>query len=200
MQIDVLPVVLPVPKGDGGQPHYVRRRKGTLEPYRPLEAYGSLFAEFAGVQTPQDVLTFIRQFGPLTAAGLNEANGELVEGVLANAAAMREVLAYGAGSRDEKLFVVASQTSVFAELEVTLAFDRTDNALALKFAPGSLLDAIWFQSVQKLLSGTVVRHCRQCGRPFEAGPGTRRRLDAKFCCEEHKILFHSHKRSVHKSR
>lgn len=37
--------------------------------------------------------------------------------------------------------------------------------------------------------------CRNCGRLFEAGPQTGRRADAAFCCDEHRIVYHSRART-----
>ena len=44
----------------------------------------------------------------------------------------------------------------------------------------------------------VVRQCRHCGEWFEAGPGTRLRADAEFCCGEHKVRHFSLQRSRRK--
>jgi hypothetical protein len=42
--------------------------------------------------------------------------------------------------------------------------------------------------------------CPQCGTKFKTGYGTGRRLDAKFCCDEHSALWNSRARSkTHRS-
>lgn len=38
--------------------------------------------------------------------------------------------------------------------------------------------------------------CRLCKIPFQAGIGTGRRYDAKFCSEQHKNEFHSGRRKT----
>jgi len=48
---------------------YVRRRGGELALYRPLEVFDALFAVFANLRTPGDVLFFTERFGPLTRDG-----------------------------------------------------------------------------------------------------------------------------------
>ena len=58
-----------------------------------------------------------------------------------------------------------------------------------------LLDALWLQLGQALTVSAKIRQCEHCGNWFEAGRGTGRRLDAKFCSDEHRIAFNSLKRS-----
>jgi len=188
-------MVLPGPEGKAHKALYVVGADDDLTPYRPLEAYGSLFIEFAKLETPDDVLRFIQRYGALTEMGQRNRPGELVEGVLAHAAAMRRLLLFEETGRENKANLVDMQVNPFSELRVTLAFDPTTGALTERFIPSSLLDALWLQAVQKLRGGAVVRQCRHCGQPFEAGAGTGRRLDAVFCSEAHKIAFHSLKRS-----
>jgi hypothetical protein len=187
--------VLSGSRGEGCERHYVRLHGGKLTAYRPLDAFRTLFILFAHLYTPEDVLDFVRRFGPLTHAGLNPRNGELADGVLAHARAMREYLMHlVGGSRTKKLLAVA-QLNPFAELEVTLAVDPVDKTPTLRLAPSSLLDALWLQAAQKLMRGSAVGLCQHCGRLFEAGIGTARRKDAKFCSDEHRSAFNSLKRS-----
>jgi hypothetical protein len=65
----------------------------------------------------------------------------------------------------------------------------------LQLCPVNFIDALRLQLVQKLTGDANFRTCRHCGRWFEVGPGTGRRLDAKFCTDEHRVLFNSLKRS-----
>ena len=37
--------------------------------------------------------------------------------------------------------------------------------------------------------------CRYCETVFLVGPGTGRRMDALFCCDEHRVRYNSLKRS-----
>jgi hypothetical protein len=50
------------------------------------------------------------------------------------------------------------------------------------------------------LRGVAVRRCLRCGQSFQVGVGTGRRLDAKFCSEAHKIVFHSLARAERAAR
>jgi hypothetical protein len=177
------------------EPAYVVATSDDFVRYRPLDAFSSLFIQFAKLTTADQVLHFIERFGGLTQAGRNE-KGELVEGVLAHSFAMRELLAY-ADDPDRKADLLQRQVNPFSELDVTLDIDPS-GVLTHRFVPGSLLDALWLQAVQALNERATVRECLQCGNLFQAGIGTGRRLDAKFCSEEHKTKFHSLKRSREK--
>jgi hypothetical protein len=65
----------------------------------------------------------------------------------------------------------------------------------LRILPENLLDALWLQLAQTLASGTNIHACLLCGQFFEVGQGTNKRLDAKFCSDEHRIQFNSRRRS-----
>ena len=60
--------------------------------------------------------------------------------------------------------------------------------------PPSLLDALWLQFGQALVSKAELRSCKQCGKWFQAGAGGVR-SDAKFCTPECRGKYNSLKRS-----
>jgi hypothetical protein len=64
--------------------------------------------------------------------------------------------------------------------------------------PSTLLDGLWLQFGQAVTRGSRIQTCAHCGAWFEAGRGTGRRLDSKFCSDEHRIAFNSLKRSREK--
>ena len=74
-----------------------------------------------------------------------------------------------------------------------LVTDR--EGIRLEFRPSMLIDALWLQLGQELSGGTAILRCIHCSQLFRAGPGTGRRADATFCCDEHRIEFNSLKRS-----
>jgi len=142
------------------------------------------------------VLHFVERYGPLTKDGLDADKGELVEGVLAHADTMRDLFSFSTGDRARRAAVVASlQVNPFAEMEVTLELDAGSDDLKLRLSPTSLLDALWLQAAQHLSKGATLRQCQHCGQWFEVGPGTARRLDAKFCTDQHRVSFNSSKRT-----
>ncbi len=184
-------------EGARAKPLHIYRRGGELDRYRPLDAFDSLFAMFAKLRTSDDVLDFVERFGPLTRDGLDADKGELVEGVLAHADTLRDLFFFSTGDRARRAAVLAGlQVNPFAEMEVTLELDAGSEDLKLRLRPTSLLDALWLQAVQHLSSGATVRQCQHCSQWFEVGPGTGRRLDAKFCSDQHRISFNSLKRTT----
>src|SRR5260370_1643041 len=186
------PLGVRVLHGGNANPLHVRRRGGALAPYRPLYVYDSLFKIFAKVRTEDDVLHFVEKFGPLTRDGLDARKGELVEGVLAHADTMRDLFFFSTGDRARRAAVLAGlQVNPFAELEVTLDLDAGSEDLRLRLCPTSLLDAVWLQAAQHLSTGATLRQCQHCGQWFELGRSTGRRLDAKFCSDQHRVSFNS---------
>ena len=191
------PLGIRVLHGGDPKPLHIRRQGGDLVPYRPLDVFDSLFEIFARLRTDDDVLYFVERFGPLTPDGLDAQKGELVDGVLAHADTMRDLFLFSTGDRAHSAKLIAQlQANPFAELEVTLGLDAGSEDLKLRLCPTSLLDAVWLQAAQHLSSGATVRQCQHCGQWFEAGPGSGRRLDAKFCSDQHRISFNSSKRTA----
>jgi hypothetical protein len=161
------------------------------ESYKPLERNENLFGQFASIPpTPEGLLEFMTKFGPLTAEGLSSI-GEDVHSVLNHARAMAAFL--GAAETGTSL-----ATSLPNLPEVRLTLQVGDQALrpALKLIPETLLDALWLQVAEALAGDCQIRRCHQCGSWFAAGHGFGRRYDAKFCSDEHRILFNSLKRSI----
>jgi len=208
------------PKGyrlvEAGQPKILRIvRKGTghgpkhLVPCYPLNSTDLLFKIFAHVATtPEGALDFVNRFGPLTPEGWDRG-GDQVSLVTFHAEYMREILRARAGKNKKPriafrsqrsgpgrpLVVDAHDTGPSVSLNAKLVWDPVTKALNWKFHPTTLLDALWLQLGQALTAGTQIRQCEHCGDWFEAGRGTERRLDAKFCSDEHRIAFNSLKRS-----
>jgi hypothetical protein len=160
------------------------------ESYKPLEHNENLFGQFASMPpTPEGLLGFMTKFGPLTDEGRGQ-EGENVQSALSNAQAMAAHLrAAETGT---------SSTSLHAPQSVRLTLQIGDPSLrpALKLMPETLLDALWLQVAEALAGDCQIRHCHQCGSWFAAGGGFGRRSDAKFCSDEHRILFNSLKRSI----
>jgi hypothetical protein len=161
------------------------------ENYKPLERNENLFGQFASIpRIPEGLLGFITKFGPLTDEGRGP-EGENVQTALNNAQAMAAHLR--AAETGTSL-----STSLHASQSVRLTIQVGDPALrpALKLMPATLLDALWLQLAEALAGDCQIRRCHQCGSWFPAGGGFGRRYDAKFCSDEHRILFNSRKRNI----
>jgi hypothetical protein len=166
---------------------------------RPLDKNDSLFSFFAQTaNTPDGVLDFVTRFGPLTPDGWSANGGDYVNLVISNADRMRQILrsAVAAQSRTDKP-PTPIHLGTLISLDAMVVWDPATNAPKWELRPKTLLDALWLQLGQKLTGGAQWRECN-CGKWFEVGRGTGRRADAIFCSEEHKIAFHSLKRSKEK--
>jgi hypothetical protein len=201
--VDAMPPKEPRPEGlilvgYSGEPQRVVRLGGALLPYRPLAEFGDvLFVEFArSAHDPHGVLDFIERFGPLTEAGLDAGQGEDVSRLIEHAEAMHSWLdACRNGNMAALPRMIGPEGIRLSRIDTVLTVDPITRAPRIRLTTESLLAALWLQLGQALSEGAVVQQCRHCGTLFEAGPGTRRRVDAKFCSEEHRIAFNSLKRS-----
>ena len=177
-----------------GSAQLIRRRGGELEPYRPVDRWPDLFKVFASIATtPEGVLDFIERYGPLTQAGLDPRKGDDVSVVMAHAETMADLLVdVSEGDTD---LIVGSQGLPLTDIEVALVMDPASKMPRLEMVPKSLLSALWMQFGQSISPGANIRRCQHCRALFEAGVGTGRRKDAKFCSDEHRITFNSLKRT-----
>ena len=176
------------------------RNKKDFDLYNPLEKVPDLYLIFARQCTKHDgVVDFVNRFGPLTVSGLDPYHCDVVKLVVENAASMHRVLKFIAD--DRKLPDLGPKPLQFKRsipFRGILVWDPALKTLKWKISPDTLLDGIWFQLEQALTRRARIRVCGHCGTWFEAGRGTDRRADAKFCSDEHKIAFHSLNRSREK--
>ena len=198
------------PKGyrlEGTKPQLITRngRNGDpLEPCRPLEQTPDLFLIFASsVKTPEGALDFVQRHGALTANG-NDANyGENVHRkVLPYAHWMRLLLSANRSHQTppeelwrDLLGPVRGLVTPVVKIRARAVWNLKIRTVQWRLSPATLLDGLWQQFGNALMGGAKLRECDFCHTWFEVGAGTGRRLDAKFCSEEHKIRFHSLKRS-----
>jgi hypothetical protein len=168
-----------------------------VQGYRPLDDFSTLYKMFADqCRSEKGVIEFINKFGPLSTdpgeliqkkvlglRGIFGTRGDRVRDVIDNAKLMNRQLA---GAMIPQL--------PLTNIEAVLVPDV--GTVRLKLSPSRLIDAIWLQMAQSISSGRDARSCKLCGIPFEVGPGSGRRLDAVFCCDEHRITFNSRARSI----
>jgi hypothetical protein len=150
----------------------------SLERYEPLERFPDLYERFANLRSQEDVINFVRRFGPLTDEGLHGGKGDCLFTALHQAGCM------AAGNLHIGL--------VFCTLNAELVADH--DGIHLKVEPTNLLDALWLQFAEAAAAGRANR-CRQCKALFATGPDANRRKGAEFCSVECKTKYHSLKRS-----
>lgn len=179
------------------KPERIVRRGGSLESYRPLDRYETLYSFYAkNAQSADGLLAFIKKFGPLTESGLKDLeNGDEIPFLLGHARRMRDLLDLHSRQPRELVRRIGSEGMALPGIAATLVPSRRGDGLRLRLTPPSLLFALWLQLGQALTGDATVHRCLQCGTWFEAGPKAGRRRDAKFCSDDHRIAFNSRKRS-----
>jgi hypothetical protein len=163
------------------------------------------------------MLHFVKRFGPLTINGrkgkeiaerqgsvmggdttelfLFSYDGDDVEDVLEEAAWFREMLeVYRA--HPEKIGKSLALSAARIELKTSLKIDPFAK-IHLHLSPKSLLEGLKLQLIQNLSQSLLqLSKCNFCGDWFEVGAGTGRRLDSKYCRDEHRVLYHSRLRTL----
>ena len=202
--------ILSVRRGDPPIDRIVASSDRT-DAYRPFDHFDSLYKEFAKVKTADDLLGFVKRFGLLenspeyeadfhqgdegepVLAGVSEYEGNSVPKYLTQARLFRETLL----RKENGPKAVAA---FFRRMAIPLTL-VADPSTGVEFAvtPLNLIHGLKFQLAQSLIGNTIIRACRWCGGLFEAGAGAKVRKkvrkDSTFCCREHSVLYHSHKRS-----
>jgi hypothetical protein len=164
---------------------------------RPLDSSQTLFRIFANeATTPEGVLDFVQRYGPLTTYGNDQ--GDRVGEVIRRAEIMRDTLKWMSAQPRRQMVGEETFFGPGVPLFAWLDWDRRSNSPVWRFRPDTLIDGLWLQFAQSVTRGVHIRSCAHCGDLFETGLGTGRRLDAKFCSDEHRIAFNSLKRSKEK--
>jgi hypothetical protein len=169
-------------------------------PYSLLDEYDSPIKMFARTKTPEDLLKFTTRWGPLRS---KSEVGESIKYGLGCAQMFRDLLACKSRGPKKMASVFEAQLpknwngQPTAERLVGTIHIIPDlsRGIRLRLTTDSLLNAMWWEFNQKIAGETIFRVCRQCGKPFEAGPGGDARIDAKFCGHECSVRFHSLRRS-----
>lgn len=185
---------------------------GHSDLYRPFAREGDLCAVFALVKSPEELLRFVNDYGPLTAHYLRLSppndllskmrklafGGEPVDKDLGSAKMFGDLLRLKAQGNTRKLASYfesemhprGRSRNLMGRVE--LVGDRR-TGVRLKLCPPDLLGALWYQLGLKLSKATL-RTCPVCDKLFEVGAGTSLRADATFCCHDHKVDFFNRKR------
>lgn len=187
---------------------------GKMKKIRPH--FESAIAAFAKVQSQSDLLKFVKNYGLLNELsyegtfgkvrvsaetldpipGWRQIVGENVAEHLETANRVREFRSFIAkgGYASKTLSQWIDERLLDAQLgKIEIVFDQ--GRLKLGLRANSLLDGMLLQLATKTNAHGRLRICSHCAIPFDVGPGTGRRSDAIFCKKEHKIAFHSLKRS-----
>jgi hypothetical protein len=179
---------------------FVVAKRPQVRMTRPLDRFPGLYKALAKVGSPDDVLDFVTKFGPLVLPPGNDgltapSHKQSVQSVIQFADDLRTFLRYVEGERSALPSLMDREHLRLAPMEAALVIDPISGAPRMRFVPKSLVGAIWIQLGQILAGGARVRSCAHCGNWFEHGPTTTRRLDSRFCSDEHRIASNSLRRS-----
>jgi hypothetical protein len=197
----------------GGQPPMDRiiANGEDREPYR-VDKIDRLYEQFADVDTSDKLLGFTKLFGPLTDNGpdfiLEDSElmtvggpyeGQSVSECLSHANMFRTLMIYrDKGQQHLARYFSSPQYRHFTKLG-PLGNVRLESGASgevhLRIVPHNLLQALQLQLGQVLAGELNFRPCQHCGQWFECGGRTKKRADAKFCSDAHRITFNSLKRS-----
>jgi hypothetical protein len=193
--------------------------------YRPFSHFDALYREFAKVENSQNLLKFVTLFGPLDneecgtnvrdylryAENFRELLSAKLEGPEAVANEFTNLVETEFIGQHEPIFdsprnaplnqlgdelgQLQGVITPISPLGEFYLVPDPEKGLEITIKPYTLMSGLWIQLSRKLSDKSVMRICRHCGKPFEAGPGTKKRADATFCCREHSVRFYSFKRS-----
>jgi hypothetical protein len=183
---------------DQGKPERIRRKGGTLVPYRPTDTLDFIFRDFVNTPTnAEGVLSFVNRFGLLYYSDRDQLHEEPVSKIVANIEFMNAVIdEISAGEHADKVLLFGADGTNLANLKARFTLDEVSGAPKVTFVPLSLMAALWLHFGQILSSDTtVLRRCLQCNALFDAGVGSGRRKDSKFCTDAHRALFHNQRLS-----
>jgi len=186
-------IIAPLMKS-GGRPARIVPCGRKLVPYRPFDKLDGLYRIFAHLGTTEEgLLEFVNRFGPLTKEGNREC-GEEVLFAFSHAEAMNDILSCPLKERGAYFAPAGDKGLAWSRIDVALAFNPETRKPQFRLTPPTLVNALWLELGQAISSDASIRNCLHCGAWFEAGPGTGRREDAKFCSDAHRIAFNSRKR------
>lgn len=181
---------------------HIVRAGGELVPSRPLKV-DVLFWLFAQVRDSEGLRRFASEYGPLTARGKDENDGEDVAPLLGAAKMMSAVLRAHQRESWTELRKLLGQglplAAIGMPVRVALAIDKGAKAPRLQLQCPDLLTGLWLQVALLLSAGGALRLCDHCGKPFIAGGGGGKRSDSQFCDPTHRRAFNNAKRDRRRS-
>jgi len=196
-------LAVPLPDEPSG-PWYIVGNGGTLVPYRADESLDSIFLELLNTEpTAEGVLGFVNRWGLLIGEPELGIEAERVRNGIRMILVMNQFIdalmdpekATRSRFLERIMGVDGFGIGAFGvgEVQVHLIFDRRSGSARTMLTVKNLLTALWLRMAEVLTSDTVMRRCAHCNALFTAGPGTDRRLDARFCSDMHRVLYHRQK-------
>jgi hypothetical protein len=160
-------------------------------------AIRDLFLIFARIgNTAEGLLSFVQTYGPLTYYG--NSQGELIDDLIIHAKGMQGLIDSISSHAQQPALEGNYDVAPGSTFNAVVVWDSIKKNYRWELRPSTLLDGLWLQLGEAITRGAQIGKCAHCGDWFETGGGTGRRAGAKFCSEDHKIAYHSLKRSRRK--
>jgi len=176
-KIDSAEGLLGFVKSNGLLGHHIGKKKGTRHFRDPIDGSESVKQyEYEGMP----VRPYLKK-----AALFRDALRLKAEGSVQLAAFLQSTLR--STFEDNRAPAILGDQSIMGHLHL---IPDKDSGARFQVTPVDLMQALWFQLGQVLVSNIKLSSCLHCGQLFEAGLQTGRRVDAKFCSDEHRKLYH----------
>ena len=191
---------LPVPPPDlapEDQRLRVVRNGGRLVGYRVAQDnLGRVFEDFVNVRDATGVRDFYNRWGPLGRSGNIEGYGEPIWYLAKVISRMNQFVnawAHPDKAKRERFIERTLGPDGFGicDIEHFLVFDPQTRKPRRQLRIPNLFAALWMGMTDVLTNeDKVLRRCAHCNELFTAGGDGDRRLDSRFCSDQHRILYH----------
>jgi len=177
------------------------RNGGSLVRYRADQSADRvrIFEDFVKIKNAAGVLEFYGRWGPLDRIGNEQDGGEPVWYLARLISRMKQFIDAWADpdKATQTRFIeriLGADGFGICDLEYVLVFDPQTRTPRRRLRIPNLFAALWMGMIDILMSDdTVLRRCGHCNELFAAGGESGRRLDAKFCSDQHRVLYHRQK-------
>jgi hypothetical protein len=191
--------LFPYNEGDDFPPQRIVPNGGSRVPYQPSNNLNEILFELLNTApTAEGALDFVNRFGPMGWAGFTENWGEAVTTAIGTIRLMNRVINVWPTRGDNTAIgqiLGPDGFSLLGVLNTRLIYDQPKKTPRIQITFKHLSTLLWAHLFELLTSkDTVLRRCAYCNDLFSAGTGTGRRLDAKFCRDEHRAMFHNVRR------
>jgi hypothetical protein len=193
------PEGFPMPRLDEAGSWHTVRNGGTLQRYRAGDDLDLIFREFINTPTtPEGVKEFTDRWGQLIGGENAAVPVSLPISMIRLMNQFIDIWCEPEKPLRDRAFEKTFGVDGFGlgDLKVRLIFDRRTGAPRMQIVVPNLATALFLRMAEVLTSDTVLRRCAHCNALFTAGSGTERRIDAKFCSDEHRVLFHRLKNAL----
>jgi len=177
-------------------------RRGDLVPYLVGKRFPKLglLKEFCLVVNEASAMQFINRAGPLTVGGLSI--GEDLQPTIDFAQRARVLLLAHQRADLRKIKELLKEPfrtalgPLVRGIWPEIFFDPASKRAKLRFTDADLKTILLFQVASAISGGHAIRICEHCGKPFQAGPGEKRRLDSDYCSPQCQTTHNNRKRTA----